>query len=83
MRFYLIKQTNYSFYNMGNNNSIPEQIEANKSVLPKDNSDEVGPTAEYLFNETDNLKSLPSIEEPIKIVNNPIVNEKEKDMKKN
>ena len=35
---------------MGNSNSIPKQIEANKLVLPKGNPDEEGPTAEYLFN---------------------------------
>ena len=67
---------------MGNSNSIPKQIEANKLVLPKDNPDEDELIAEYLFNETDNLKSLPSIEEPIKIANNPIVNEKKKRFEK-
>lgn len=67
-------QKNFSF--------MPKQIKANKLVLPKDNPDEEGLITEYLFNETDNLKSLPSIEKPIKIANNPIVNKKKRFVEK-
>lgn len=65
---------------MGNNSSIPERIQQNKHALSNSNEfeedDEVknqenSITAEYVFHETDKIQSLPPVDEPIRIINNP------------
>ena len=70
---------------MGNNSSIPERIEQNKQFLPDDENNEEGfnsktdeneekheIAADYIFTETENLKSLPPLDHPIKVINNPL-----------
>ena len=53
---------------MGSSSSkIESGIEENKSILKDAANEEPGPIAEYIFKESDDIKSLPNIDEPIKI----------------
>ncbi len=62
---------------MGVNSSINSQIQQNEKLMEESDGDsdndspQINENADYYFEETENIKSLPPVDEPIRTIDNP------------